>query len=215
MKVKAVVPIKMNSERIPHKSIADLHGKPLCRYLLETLASIPGLDTTVYCSDEKICSYLPDGIHFFKRNPRLDKFSVQRQEIVLSMLRDIDADVYVYAHVTTPFLSVESIQTAIRAVTDEGYDTVLGVTEHRTYGWHHGKPVNFDPDDLKRTQDIDPIYLERSFFVFKRSIALKNGSLYGERIKFLPLSDKEAVDIDYPDDLAHAEHLLKMEETRL
>jgi len=215
MKIKAVVPVKMNSERIPHKSIADLHGKPLCRYLLETLSSIPELDTIVYCSDEAICSYLPDGIHFFKRNPRLDEFSVRRQEIVLSMLQDIDADIYVYAHVTTPFLSAENIRTAIRAITEENYDTALGVTEHRTYGWYHGKPVNFDPDDLKRTQDIDPIYLERSFFVFKRSVALKNGSVYGERIKFLPLSDREAVDIDYPEDMAHAEFLLKAEETQL
>lgn len=212
MKVRAIVPMKLNNERFPNKNLAELRGKPLCRYLLETLADIPGLETTVYCSDEKILPYLPEGVSFFKRDSKLDGFQVQRQEIVLSMLKDLYADVYVYAHVTNPFLAAESVQRAIRTVTVEGYDTALGVTEHRTYAWHRGEAVNFDREDLKRSQDIDPVYLEMGLFVFKRSVAERNGSVYGGRIKFLPVSDIEAVDINYPQDMDYAERMLeKME----
>jgi len=212
MKVKAVVPIKLNNERFPNKNLAELRGKPLCRYLLETLAGIPELETTVYCSSEKIKAYLPEGVGCFKRDPALDRFSVKRQEIVLSMLRDIEADVYVYAHVTNPFLSADTIRTAVSAVADEGYDTALGVAEHRTYAWHRGRPVNFDRDDLKRSQDIEPLYLEMGLFVFKRSVALRSGSVYGGRIKFLPVSEVEAVDINYPEDMAYAERMLERRE---
>ena len=214
MKIRAVVPIKLNNERFPNKNLADLHGKPLCCYLLETLAGIPELDTTVYCSDEKICSYLPEGIHYFKRSPELDRFSIQRQEIVSSMLRDLPADLYLYAHVTNPFLSAQSVREAVAAVEAGGYDTALGVTEHRTYGWYHGRPVNFDRDDLKRSQDIDPLYLEMGLFAFRRAVAEKNGSVYGERIKFLPVSDLEAVDINYPEDMVYAERMLERMEGR-
>ena len=36
--------------------------------------------------------------------------------------------------------------------------------------------------------------------------------MYGGRIKFLPVSDIEAVDINYPQDMAYAERMLeKME----
>ena len=215
MIIKAVVPIKLNNERFPNKNLAELHGKPLCRYLLETLAGMPELEATVYCSDEKIRAYLPEAVGFFKRDSGLDLFSVQRQEIVLSMLRDIDADIYVYAHVTNPFLSAETIRAAIKAVAEDGYDTALGVTEHRTYGWYKNRPVNFDRNDLKRSQDIDPVYLEMGLFVFKRAVAEKNGSVYGERIKFLPVSDIEAVDINYPQDMAYAGRMLeKLEDKR-
>lgn len=209
MKIQAVVPIKLNNERFPNKNLAELRGKPLCRYLLETLAGIPELETTVYCSDEKIRSYLPDDVGYFQRDPALDRFSVQRQEIVLSVLRDIPADIYVYAHVTNPFLTAHTIREAITAVETGGYDTALGVTAHRTYAWHQGRPVNFDRNNLKRSQDIHPVYLEMGLFVFKRAAAAKNGSVYGERIKFLPVSDEEAVDINYPEDMAYAERMLE------
>lgn len=215
MKIQAVVPIKLNNERFPNKNLAPLHGKPLCRYLLETLSGMPELNTTVYCSDEKIASYLPEGVGFFKRSAELDRFSVQRQEIVLSMLRDIYADIYVYAHVTNPFLSARTIREAVEAVAAGGYDTALGVTEHRTYAWYQGRPVNFDRNDLKRSQDIDPLYLEMGLFVFKRPVAEQNGSVYGERIKFLPVSDFEAVDINYPEDMAFAERMLERMERGL
>lgn len=215
MKIQAVVPIKLNNERFPNKNLAELRGKPLCRYLLETLTTIPELNATVYCSDEKICSYFPDGVGYFKRSSELDGFSVQRQEIVLSILRDIHADIYVYAHVTNPFLSAQTIREAVAAVAEDGYDSALGVTEHRTYGWYQGKPVNFDRDDLKRSQDIDPVYLEMGLFVFKRAVALRNGSVYGDRIKFLPVSDFEAIDINYPEDMAFAERMLERAERGL
>ncbi len=209
MKIQVVVPIKLNNERFPNKNLADLRGKPLCRYLLDTLSAMPGLETTVYCSDEKICSYLPEGVRFFKRSAELDRFSVQRQEIVFSVLRDISADIYVYAHVTNPFLSAQSIQAAIDAVAADGYDSAVGVTEHHTYGWYQGRPINFDRDDLKRSQDIEPVCLEMGLFVFKREVALRNGSVYGDRIKFLPVSDVEAVDINIPQDMAYAERMLE------
>lgn len=215
MKIRAVVPIKLNNERFPNKNLESLRGKPLCRYLLETLAGIPDLETTVYCSDAKILPYLPEGVGFFRRDPRLDGFAVRRQEIVSSMLRDLGADVYVYAHVTNPFLTAESVQAAIKAVTAEGYDTALGVTEHRTYAWYRGEAVNFDREDLKRSQDIDPLYLEMGLFVFKRSVAERNGSVYGGRVKFLTVSDIEAVDVNYPQDMAYAERMLeKLEMSR-
>lgn len=81
MKIKAVVPIKLNNERFPNKNIALLNGKPLCTYLLNTLSNIEGLETYVYCSDESITQYLPDNIKFFKRDARLDNFSVKGRKL--------------------------------------------------------------------------------------------------------------------------------------
>ncbi len=91
----------------------------------------------------------------------------------------------------------------------DGYDSAVGVTEHHTYGWYQGRPINFDRDDLKRSQDIEPVCLEMGLFVFKREVALRNGSVYGDRIKFLPVSDVEAVDINIPQDMAYAERMLE------
>lgn len=212
MKIRAIVPIKLNNERFPNKNLALLDGKPLCTYLLNTLSGIKEIETYVYCSDEAIVPYLPKGIQFYKRSERLDQFSVKRQEIVSSMIKDIPADIYLYAHVTNPFLAEESIRAALNAVASEKYDSAVGVTGHRKYIWYQKKPMNFDQKNLLRTQDIEPVYMEMGLFAFRMEVAVPMGSVYGENIKLVPVSEIEAVDIDYREDLDFAELLLRKQE---
>ena len=38
VKVTALVPMKGNSERVPNKNIRELHGKPVCHWILESLS---------------------------------------------------------------------------------------------------------------------------------------------------------------------------------
>ncbi len=208
MNIKAVVPIKLNNERFPNKNLEPLGGKPLCAYLLETLASIPEIKTYIYCSDERIVPYIPANTHFFKRSEKLDQFSVKRQEIVQAMVQDIEADIYVYAHVTNPFLTQATIHAAVDAVSKEDYDSAIGVVPYQKYIWYQNQPMNFDCENLLRTQDIEPIYMEMGLFVFRRDVALKNGSVYGEKRKLIPVPEMEAIDIDYREDLEFANLLL-------
>ncbi len=209
MKIKAVVPIKLNNERFPNKNLALLGGRPLCTYLLHTLSEIENLETYVYCSDETVVSYLPDNIKFFKRDVRLDGFSVKRQEIVSAMIQDIPADVYLYAHVTNPFLTRESVAEAIRSIVREGYDSAIGVTAQRKYIWYKNMPMNFERDHLLRTQDIEPVYMEMGLYAFRREVALPNGSVYGDKLRLIPVTDTEAVDIDYKEDLDFANLIME------
>ena len=208
MKIRAIVPIKLNNERFPNKNLALLGGVPLCTHLLTTLSKIDEIDTYVYCSSDSILSYLPNGIKFFKRSPELDHFSVKRQQIVSSMLRDLPSDIYVYAHVTNPFLTEKSIRSAIQAVAQEGYDSAIGVTAHQKYIWYKNEPINFDTKNLLRTQDIEPVYMEMGLFVFRHEVAIRNGSVYGKNRKLIPVTEVEAVDIDYKEDLDFANLLL-------
>lgn len=209
MEIRAVVPIKLNNERFPNKNLSLLDGKPLCTHLLGTLSRIEELETYVYCSDEAIVSYLPERVRFFKRPKELDQFSVKRQQIVLSMLQDIPADVYLFAHVTNPFLTEQSIRSAINAVAYEGYDSAIGVITHQKYMWYQGQPVNFDCENLLRTQDIYPVYMEMGLFAFRREVAIGNGSVYGEKMKLVSVSEIEAVDIDLKEDLDFAQLILE------
>ena len=208
MKIKAVVPIKLNNERFPNKNLELLDGRPLCEHLLGTLSEIEGLETFVYCSEERIKEYLPKGVGFVQRSTELDRFSVKRQQIVKSMIQDVEADVYVYAHVTNPLLKKESIQAAVDAIVKEGCDSAIGVIKHQKYIWYKGEALNFSTQDLLRTQDIEPVYMEMGLYVFKRQVAMLNGSVYGENMKLIPVSEIEAVDIDYKEDLDFANLIL-------
>lgn len=73
MKVVSFIPIKLNNQRLPGKNLLDLAGRPVCDYLFNTVAGIDEIDEKyVYCSDEKICPYIPDKLTFKKRDARLE-----------------------------------------------------------------------------------------------------------------------------------------------
>lgn len=212
MKVVAFIPIKLHSERLPHKNILDLGGKPLCYYMTSSLLNVKGIDEIyVFCSDDSIKKYLPSGIKFLKRDPYYDGNFVKGQEIYESFINQVDADIYVLAHATAPFIKTESFQNALDNVLSGDYDSALSVKKVQTFTWYQGKTLNYDLNDIPRTQDIEPIYYETSaFFMFKKTVFTEMGKRrIGEKPYFQEVDDIEAVDIDYPEDFTFAQAIIK------
>lgn len=213
MKIVALVPIKLNSQRLPHKNILPLAGHPLCWHIVNTLVKVKKIDEVyVYCSDETVEKYLPVGAIVKKRDKRLDNDLVKGSEIYRSFINDIDADIYVLAHTTSPFIKLKSIEEALDHVLKKEYDSAFSARRVQTFAWYQGKPINYDLDDVPRTQDMEPIWIETSaFFIFRKELFTK----YNRRIGFHPyiqeVSGLEAIDIDEQEDYEMALRLLEME----
>lgn len=216
MKVVALVPIKLNSQRLPHKNILPIAGHPLCWHICNSLKQVEGIDEVyVYCSDESVIEYLPDGVIFMQRDKRLDGDLVKGFEIYKSFIDEVDADVYVLAHTTSPFIKRSSIQNALNHIISGENDSAFSAERVQTFAWYQGKPINYDLNNVPRTQDMEPIWVETSaFFMFKKEIF----TIHNRRIGFSPyiqeVSGIEAVDIDEKKDyelackLAEAEEIL-------
>ncbi len=218
MKVVAFVPIKLNSSRLPHKNILDLGGKPLCYHMTDSLLKVDGIDETyVYCSDESIMNYMPNGITFLKRDKYYDGDLVKGQEIYESFINEVDADVYILAHATAPFIKTETIKNALDKVVSGEYDSALSVKKVQTFVWYEGKTLNYELDNIPRTQDIEPIFYETSaFFIFKKEVFTKLGKRrIGNKPYFQEIDDIEAVDIDYPEDFRFAQAIVKSQNEAL
>lgn len=198
MKTVALVPIKLNSQRLPHKNILPIAGHPLCWHLCNSLIQAKGIDEVyAYCSDEAIIQYLPEGISFKRRQKWLDGDMVKGFDIYKSFISEVDADVYILGHTTSPFIKVSSIENALSYVLSGENDSAFSAEKIQTFAWYQGKPVNYDLKDVPRTQDIEPIWVETSaFFMFRKEIF----TVYNRRIGFNPyiqeVSGIEAVDID-------------------
>lgn len=130
-KIVSFIPIKLNNQRLPGKNIMELEGRPLCGYLFDTINKVSTIqEKYVYCSDEKIKKYIPDGIKFLKRDAHLDGFQIRGLEIIEKFVQDVDADIYVLTHVTQPFTKPESIRIALDKVINEGYDSAFSCTKN-------------------------------------------------------------------------------------
>lgn len=211
MKTVAFVPIRLNSKRVVGKNLKMLGNKPLLCYILDTLVKVNRIDEVyVYCSSEDIIKCLPAGVKFLKRPEFLDRDETLGKEIYEEFTKTVDADVYILAHTTSPFMKVETVENALNKILDEDYDSAFSAEKVQTFAWFNGKTLNYDLKEIPRTQTIEPVYIETSaFFMFKRDI----WKVHKQRIGFKPyfaIVDKiEGVDIDWPEDFEFAEKILE------
>lgn len=207
MKVALFIPIKLNNQRLPGKNILDLDGKPVCEYLFETINTIDGIhEKYVYCSDEAIASYIPEGIQFLKRDSRLDDYMTKGLDIIEAFVNDVEADIYIITHVTQPFTKAESIEKALQKVVSGEYDSAFSAVALQDYMWYRGKPFNYNMKDIIRTQDLEPIYMETgAFFIFTKEVFMELHQRIGNHPYIYEIDQFEAVDIDTKEDFEFAE----------
>ena len=169
MKTVAFVTIKLNSTRLPNKNILPLGGHPLSWHICNTLLQCKTIDEIyIYCSEERIMDYVPQDprMRFRKREPWLDGDLIRAQDTYQAFVSEVDADIYVAALTTAPFMTAASIDAAVSKVQSGEYDSAFSAQKIQTFVWYQGKPLNYSPQSIPRTQDLDPVLVETSgFFV--------------------------------------------------
>ncbi len=208
MKTVAFVPIKMNNERLPGKNTKKFsNGVPLIKYILSTLLKVGSVDEIyVYCSNPQIKEYLPEGVRFLKRSEYLDLSTTSFNEVLTGFANDVAADIYVLTHATAPFISAASFESAIAAVKSGKYDSALSVEKLQEFLWKDGKPFNYDPNHIPRTQDLEPYYTETcGLYVYTSDLIKNEKRRIGHNPYLVEISKIEACDINNPEDFIVAD----------
>ncbi|MBQ4126623.1 MAG: acylneuraminate cytidylyltransferase family protein, partial [Alistipes sp.] len=163
----------------------------------------------VYCSDESIKQYLPEGATFLKRDPKLDSNTTLGEEIYNAFTKEVEADIYVLAHATSPFIRTSTIEQGVDKVASGEYDSAFSAEKVQTFTWWQGRPLNYSLERIPRTQDLEPVYVETSaFFIFRREVWLNKHRRIGDR-PYTAVTDRiESMDIDNPDDFKLAEAIV-------
>ena len=210
MKVVAFVPIRLNSKRVVGKNLKMLGDKPLLQYILDTLASTSSVDEVyVYCSQEEIKPMLPAGVKFLKRDEWLDRDETLGQEIYDAFTKEVDADIYILAHTTSPFIKAETIENAVMQVTEGGHDSAFSAQKVQTFAWYKGATLNYNLKEIPRTQTIEPVYFETSaFYIFRKEVWTVAHQRIGEKPYMAIVDPIEGIDIDNPEDFEFAEKVL-------
>lgn len=220
MKIVAIVPMKLNNTRLPQKNTKSFtNGKPLCYYILNTLLKIKKIDEVyVYCSNENIKEYIPQGVKFLKRSVSLDTDKTSMNEVLKAFADDVFADIYVMTHTTAPFISAESIEKGLDAVLSGMNDSAFSAKKLQDFLWKNGTPFNYSLENIPRTQDLDPLYEETSgFYIYERYVINELGRRIGQSPFIVEVNEIEAVDIDEKEDFEIADaiynHMFRKSET--
>ena len=200
-KIACFIPIKNNSSRVPNKNLRLLRGIPLYRYALDTVINSKVFDDVFVDTDsEDVKNYcIEKNINIIDRDPKLSKDSANGNDLLEHWI-DIkpNYDVYFQVFVTSPFLTSNTLKDCVNIMkTNPLGDSVFTVIEDYTWYWFNGKPVNYNPKLLPRSQDAKPIIKETtSLYGISKEGFNKTKSRIGESPQIYVVDEIEGTDID-------------------
>lgn len=206
-RVTALLPLKYNSERVKGKNFREFNGKPLFHWILNTLLSVPEIDQVVINTDAREVlkeKGLPESnrILIRDRKPEICGDFVSMNLILKDDIENVPSDIYLMTHTTNPLLKRETVlgclESYTKALQEGRADSVFTVNKMQTRFYREdASPVNHDPNNLVRTQDLEPWFEENSnLYVFSRESFAKTNARIGAKPKLFVMNKLESVDID-------------------
>jgi CMP-N-acetylneuraminic acid synthetase len=133
-------------------------------------------------------------------------------EIIAYDLGRLDGEHFLQTHSTNPLLRKETLNAAIETYLRnlKRYDSLFSVTRmHTRFYSSNGAPVNHNPHQLLRTQDLPPVFEENSnFYIFSKSSFFNAGNnRIGLKPQMFEINKLEAIDINDQEDFELAEVL--------
>lgn len=154
----ALVPVKSHSERCPDKNLRPFHEElSLTEIKIRTLLKA-GFKVIVSSNDDRAMHLAEQfDVQFQRRPDELCQDKVVLGDLFKFCLAGLEEQIVYWAHVTSPFVSIRSMQGALDLVGRE--HCVLGVKIQQHFLWGNLlEPINYDPYKQPRSQDLPEDY---------------------------------------------------------
>ena len=212
--------MKAHSARVSGKNFREFAGKPLFRWILDTLLEVEEIDRVVINTDAREILAEKglvdtDRILIRDRKPEICGDFVSMNLVIADDLANVAADAYLMTHTTNPLLSARTIRAALQAYQNGARsgerDSLFTVNKFQTRFYREdGSPVNHDPNNLIRTQDLEPWFEENSnLYIFSRESFAANNARIGKKPLLFETPRGESADIDDQEGWDIAETLAK------
>lgn len=214
--------MKAHSARVTSKNFRMIAGKPLFRWILDALCETTEIDKVVINTDARgilADNGLKNGDYDGKvmirdRKPEICGDFVSMNLVLADDIANVASDYYLMTHTTNPLLGVATIRKMIAefvaAEAAGKADSLFTVTRRQTRFYSpDGAPINHDPKNLIRTQDLPPYMEENSVcYLFTAKSFATTDARIGEKPILFETPRLESVDIDEKSDWFMAESLL-------
>jgi CMP-N-acetylneuraminic acid synthetase len=212
-RVVAVVPMRHQSERVPGKNYRPFAGRPLYHHIVAALLACPAVAEVVIDTDSPTIMADAAGafpqVRLLERPAHLRDGATPMNDVLLNVVRQAPADLYLQTHSTNPLLRPATIQAAVERLLAAFpiSDSLFAVTRLQSRLWDHlARPINHNAAILLRTQDLPPVYEENSnLYLFTRATLERRHNRVGERPLLFEVDRLEAWDIDEEADFRIAE----------
>jgi len=198
VKTVAIIPIKTNSKRVKGKNFKKIHNIPLYQIILNKVKK-SNFDEIYVDTDSKIIKKfcVKNNIFIIDRIKKLSKDNANGNDLLNYHFKKIKSDYYFQIFITAPLLSINSINQCIKLLKRKKNDSILNVSEIYSWFWFNGKPVNYKPKILPRSQDAQPIIQETTgLYGISKEALKKYKCRIGKKPIFYKVSAQESLDLD-------------------
>lgn len=217
--VLVIIPVKERSTRLPGKNLKDLCGKPMMAYPIEAAIGARGVSRVIVSTEsEKVKDIaLQYGAEVpFIRPIELTEDAVTSQQVLVHALETLkeqegyEPDYVLLLYPTSPLLSRERIEQAIALAVEKNADSVISGHYDKGHYWipADGAWKRLYPTSLVNSQYQEPLFVENGAVYLTRASILRT-QMVADRAQVLLMEPNENVDVDYPEDFAKVEAMLK------
>jgi YrbI family 3-deoxy-D-manno-octulosonate 8-phosphate phosphatase len=212
------IPLRKGSKGIRNKNKKKMVGRPLFSWvLLEAVLS--DLDHVyVYTDDEEIIEYIGKEYSWTTKITALERSensatdTASTESAMLEFCEKIGYgfDVFCLLQATSPLTTREDINSCLRKVTKEKYDSALTVVKTHRFIWNeNGTPANYDFLNRPRRQDFSGLLIENGAVYATTAGNLKaNNNRLGGNVGIVEMPEESLMEIDSLSDWGIIENLL-------
>ena len=216
MKISALIPAKIKSERIPNKNLKKIGKFTLIENKIIQLLSSKKINKIFVGTNsnkiKKLASKYDVEIidredQFCGTNDKNDNFTANN--MIHNFCSKIESDIVVWAHCTNPLvdgsLYDEAVNLFIQNEKMKKYDSLASVDRIQNHIFNKNlKPLNFNPYGHRHplALELDPLFaLNGAIFIQRHKAMLKNKYFFGKKPYLFEIPQNKSIDINNPEDL--------------
>jgi CMP-N-acetylneuraminic acid synthetase len=215
MKIIAMIPARLGSQRLKQKNLQPLHDVPLITHAIRK-AKLSGMFDEIWVNSEAdVFSDIAqeEGAKFHKRPAELADNNATSEDFVYEFLKSHECDFVVQVHSIAPLLTVEDTVKFVTELQRDEADVLLSVEDVQIECAYQNKPINFTYDEKTNSQELDPIQrITWSITGWKKETYIKayedkRCATYGGIVGYFPIGKLASHIIKTQEDLDIAEAL--------
>ena len=209
----AIIPARGGSKRLPGKNVKLLADKPLIAWTIKAALESKVFDHVFVSTDSdeiaKVAKTFGAEVPFL-RPAEIATDTATTNDVVTHLVewfeKEYNKEVTTVAILqpTSPLRNAQHIQEAFQVMKDKQAKAVVSVCELEhpiqfcnTLGLDGSMDGFIDPQNMKRTQDIEPYYrLNGAIYLLSREYVNRLSGLYSEGTYSYLMSNESSIDID-------------------
>ena len=232
MRILGFIPARGGSKGVFRKNIKLLDKKPLIQYSIDIGRASKEVDRLIVSTEDEqiaqISKSLGAEVPFLRPQSLATDSSPTIDSLVYTVQKLKESgylcDAILLLQPTSPFRSVQDIDTAVAIFKERNCDSLVSVTpvpdEYNPHWVFEETSDGFleiatgENEIITRRQDLPKAYIRNgAIYITKSEVLLKKKSIYGKSIAFYVMNDKKQVNIDTIEDWKRAEKIINNAES--